>query len=572
MKAKSLLIILLLFLLSKTEIIYSQTFEWAKQEGAEDIRESARKTVFDRFGNMYTIGTFGGTNGGTTNIGNIPLTSHGQGDVFIAKYNSNRELIWIRYGGSIYYDYIYGLEIDMSGNVIVSGIFSKSIGNFSASAYFGSTVLMPYGRADLFIIKYNAGGDLIRAKSFGSSEDDQLNGMSSDASGNLYITGGFKNNIFFDNINLINSNSSYQNFIVKFNSDVNAVWGKNSVGITSCIGTDVVSDEAGNTVTTGFFSGSISFDNVTLTSHGSNDIILIKHDPSGKLVWAKSYGGNELDYGLKVDMDSEKNIVLTGSYELTLDFGNSVSIVSRGGADIFISRFDSNGVIRWAKEGGGPDIGGFTSDESPSDIIADSEGNSFLTGYFVSRIIFENDTLSTVSGGSDVYIIKYDKEGNIIFKKTIYAPEGGHIFSSTLSRNLSDDIFVSGSFNGTAQFDNITLHTEGIMDDLYIANLSSLTSIGHSNLISIPEFRLYQNFPNPFNPVTQLEFVISKTGFVSLTVYDMLGKEVKILVNEIRTPGRYTAEFNGSDKAGGVYYCRLAAGEFNDVKTMVMIK
>jgi len=86
------------------------------------------------------------------------------------------------------------------------------------------------------------------------------------------------------------------------------------------------------------------------------------------------------------------------------------------------------------------------------------------------------------------------------------------------------------------------------------------------------EYSLTQNYPNPFNPVTHLEFGISKLGFVSLKVYDVLGREIKTLVNEIKPAGRFKIEFDGSNFASGVYFYRLEAGDFVQTKRMVLIK
>jgi len=82
----------------------------------------------------------------------------------------------------------------------------------------------------------------------------------------------------------------------------------------------------------------------------------------------------------------------------------------------------------------------------------------------------------------------------------------------------------------------------------------------------------YQNYPNPFNPVSHLEFGISDLGFVSLKVYDVLGREIKTLVNEIKPAGTYKIEFDGSNFASGVYFYRLEAGDFIQTKRMVLIK
>ncbi|HMS64485.1 MAG TPA: choice-of-anchor D domain-containing protein, partial [Ignavibacteria bacterium] len=81
------------------------------------------------------------------------------------------------------------------------------------------------------------------------------------------------------------------------------------------------------------------------------------------------------------------------------------------------------------------------------------------------------------------------------------------------------------------------------------------------------EYSLSQNYPNPFNPVTNLEFGISHLGFVSLKVYDALGKEIKTLINETLSPGRYETEFNGSDLSSGMYFYKLVVSSSNQLET-----
>ncbi|MCC6866031.1 MAG: T9SS type A sorting domain-containing protein [Ignavibacteria bacterium] len=85
-------------------------------------------------------------------------------------------------------------------------------------------------------------------------------------------------------------------------------------------------------------------------------------------------------------------------------------------------------------------------------------------------------------------------------------------------------------------------------------------------------FNLYQNYPNPFNPVTQIKFDIAKATNVKLIIYDVLGREVKTLVNEMTQPGTYEVSFDGSSIASGTYFMRLEAGTFTDVKKLILVK
>lgn len=85
-------------------------------------------------------------------------------------------------------------------------------------------------------------------------------------------------------------------------------------------------------------------------------------------------------------------------------------------------------------------------------------------------------------------------------------------------------------------------------------------------------FELYQNFPNPFNPVTNISYSLTKKGFVRVKVTDISGKEIKILLNQIQPEGRYEVKFNGEGLASGIYYYSIEAGDFQQTKKMILLK
>ncbi|MHA2279012.1 MAG: T9SS type A sorting domain-containing protein [Candidatus Kariarchaeaceae archaeon] len=85
-------------------------------------------------------------------------------------------------------------------------------------------------------------------------------------------------------------------------------------------------------------------------------------------------------------------------------------------------------------------------------------------------------------------------------------------------------------------------------------------------------FNLSQNYPNPFNPFTTIEFTLPKSEFITLTVYDILGKEITALVNNKLQAGNHIYEFDGSKLASGVYLYRIESGNFQDVKKMILIR
>jgi hypothetical protein len=96
---------------------------------------------------------------------------------------------------------------------------------------------------------------------------------------------------------------------------------------------------------------------------------------------------------------------------------------------------------------------------------------------------------------------------------------------------------------------------------------------GMNTGVGVPKtFSLNQNYPNPFNPVTKIEYALPNDAKVTIKIFDMLGREVKVLVNEVKKAGYYSVEWNGSQLSSGVYFYKMQAGDFNAVKKMILIK
>jgi hypothetical protein len=102
--------------------------------------------------------------------------------------------------------------------------------------------------------------------------------------------------------------------------------------------------------------------------------------------------------------------------------------------------------------------------------------------------------------------------------------------------------------------------------------ITVLTAISENGNFIPTKYSLKQNYPNPFNPVTKINFDIPKQGFVTLKIYDMLGREIKTLVNGIKQSGYYSVDFDASEFASGVYFYKLQTDEFSDIKKMILIK
>ena len=146
----------------------------------------------------------------------------------------------------------------------------------------------------------------------------------------------------------------------------------------------------------------------------------------------------------------------------------------------------------------------------------------------------------------------YDSSGIIITEFQI--PNNGLNINTTYYWRVN-----ASNVTGTSPWSLIFHFTTGV------------TNITHNNEVP-KEFKLYNSYPNPFNPSTKIKFDIPKSSYVKLIVYDVLGREIKTLVNEKLIAGRYEVSWDGSGYTSGVYIYKLVAGDFVNVKKMVLLK
>lgn len=153
-----------------------------------------------------------------------------------------------------------------------------------------------------------------------------------------------------------------------------------------------------------------------------------------------------------------------------------------------------------------------------------------------------------------------------------YSP-GQYSITSVIAPNVNETLYVyfspymhpgTGRCTVRINYQNSTID----QDFEVVANPIGIQQISST----IKDFSLGQNYPNPFNPVTKINFSIPKSNYVSLVVYDILGKEVKVLVNEKLSAGEYETDFDASDYPSGFYYYILKTDNFRSVKKMILIK
>jgi hypothetical protein len=186
----------------------------------------------------------------------------------------------------------------------------------------------------------------------------------------------------------------------------------------------------------------------------------------------------------------------------------------------------------------------------PYSITVDKEDKIYVTG-------------TSVGNGSDYdyFTISYDSSGDIIWSSRYNGSANSGDFSQFIITDSIGNIYITGSAFET-----------GTGSDIVTIKFSR--SIGIRNINeNIPNgYRLFQNFPNPFNPKTSIKFSIPIPTLVRIVVYDITGKELDILANKSFLPGLYQIDWNAEKYSSGIYFFRIISKNFSDTKKMVLIK
>lgn len=283
----------------------------------------------------------------------------------------------------------------------------------------------------------------------------------------------------------------------------------------------------------------------------SNGFVAVKRNRNYVWIFGLYYSGGYSSF-------VEKRNILSGELMWRRNFQGSGSI--RGEVDSlgncypakwigptsYISKIDSANNVVWQKPQsfqGNPVA--FTDITISKNMViggGNATENGKTVGYVSGVDINNGDSLF-------MFTVKWNQNANSNSIMGICADSSGNFYIT------GDDFTGSGP---------ITCHVR----KYYYDTLTGIIVINET-----PEvFSLSQNYPNPFNPTTKINFSIPKQGFVTLKVYDMLGKEVATLVNETKFAGNYSVDFNGSNLPSGTYFYRIETDDFSDVKKMILVK
>jgi hypothetical protein len=586
----------------------AQTFDWAKSVYANLFGISV-----DRQGNSFVTGEF--SDGGIFDT--FHLVTYGIYDICIAKYNPNGNCLWAKHAGGIYSDNAPGAAIsnDSIGNSYITGCI------YGSATFDTIQLLSDSIDLDIFIAKYDPKGNCLWAKragagyAYGISTDKNGNSyitgsgilnakydtygnslwvkhgtaagiaISVDPNGNSYVTGVYDGIATFDTIQINGAGL----FIAKYDSNGICLWVKTAETIAyNSGGYGISADKNGNTYVTGYFGGTAKFGTYQLTSKGFHDIFVAKYDTRGKCLWVNQAGGNGVgnDYGECLSIDSYGNSYLSGNFEGTIAF-DTIHLTSSGYTNIFIAKYNSCGNCLWAVN-----VGDYRNNDGKG-IVSDAYGTVYCTGHYEGVTSFGKFQLS----GGVSFITKLSDTPTPVELSSF---TGQNINNSvklewTAQTETNNNIFEIERKNPNSSWiriaevkgagTSISPKQYSFVDKIlpigkYYYRLNQLDYNGQSkysneievNINSPDKYSLEQNFPNPYNPSTTIKYQLPKDGLVRLKVLDILGREVTTLVNENKIAGFYEVNFYASPLPSGIYFYRLEAGQFIQVKKMMLIK
>lgn len=416
-----------------------------------------QKTSVDRLivtptGKVVSAGTI--DNDGTSQVGNF----------FITQMNNNISAEWQKKSsnhkaGTIDMNYI---KHDSVGNTYAQ---ARILGYCN---FYG--VIINSNDGITVNTKFDKSGNIMWINQINDLHPTLIYGpkFSLDKDNNLLTVGKFSTTLSIGTQNFINANSEEDSYIVKYTSDGQIEWAVQLAADGYHSLTGIISDKSGNVIVSGEFRNQLTVGNITIDAGQDDGAFVIKLDRTGNCLWANGYPvGNDV-YSAMVACDDNNNIYLAGEmYNYTtnqLVFGPV--IVPQGtndGATVLV-KFDPNGVPLWGYTYGG--VSGSTNPDSwPADIKTDTAGNIYLIGVCPNSAQFGSTTLTNPIGNSySNYLTKINKHGDVVWADAIYFKSPVYRYGDLLDLDNNGNLYVGGHFKDAILIQGTTYNPVGSND------------------------------------------------------------------------------------------------------------
>jgi hypothetical protein len=506
--------------------------EWTQRYGGLGADVGAA-VAFDVSGHVLVVGT----------------SNH---DMFAARYDASGSQLWIRWLGQ---GYAYDVTSDPSGNVLVTGglgIYPDVPANPQTS---------------ILIVKFDANGTQRWERTFGTTGGtfDEGIGIATDASGDVAVTGRF-----LDTVDLgggpLTSAGRDDIFVAKFSAQGNHLWSRRAGSATYReYGSGITVDGSGNVVVVGSYNDPMDMGGGVLPYGGSLDMFLAKYaSVDGAHLWSHGFGSTNQDDGTAVVCDGSNNVILLGRFGGSVDFGGG-ALVSAGTADVVLARYGANGMHEWSKRFG--DV----SYTSGNGVATDPLGNIVVAGMLPGTVDFGG---GPIVGNGAVFVAKFNPSGGHLWSESYgggYSAIAGDVAVSSTGR-----VAVTGRF-----FDSIDFGGGDVVSadssDAFIAKFTDDSYVPVPiRPVETPGVTLGENHPNPFNPVTTIEYSVDRRAAVVIGIYDSRGTLVARLDDGVREAGNHRVRWDGRNTGGqrvasGMYFYRLE-GTGVPARKMVLLK
>ncbi len=359
--------------------------------------------------------------------------------------------------------------------------------------------------SDAWILKTDTNGDTLWTKTYGGSGNDYCTSIQQTLDFGYIITGTMNSEKCYPcwEINENFEPDSAKVWLIKTDLNGDILWTKTYQEKSH--GNCVVQTSDGGYIITGCVFPDVQ--------NNQCDVLLIKTDASGEVIWTKIIGGEDYDVGFCVRETSD-GYVIAGQTKPTGQPYNALLI-----------KTDFSGEVIWSNT-----YGGGLSDAAFAVDVSDE-------GYF-----FSGSTNGTwwVSAMADMWVFKTDINGNLLWER---------IYDIRLC-----DISFNGILSSDGGYVVTGMTSGGFGGDLWLAKIGKEPTGTEDKESNPNDYILHQNYPNPFNLITTIKYSISTNGYVQLKVFDLLGNEIKTLVYQIQEAGEYSINFNGEKLPRGIYF------------------
>jgi hypothetical protein len=531
--------------------------------------------VTDNSGDVYITGTFQSSSiDMDPGPGVLTMSSPNTVSGFIEKLDQSGNLAWVVQLQSIVAgDRVLpnSIALDHSGNVLVMGYYLGAIDfDPGPAVHIDST-------GGLFLLKLSSTGTYLRHQVFEGTGDQFATGKSFfiEKNDDIIIASEFGGIVDFDNGPndwILNSNGAADGFVLKLDSAGNFKWVKQFPAGSYLLFNAMTVDTSGNIFVTGQLRDSVDFNPDTSATYFladtgylglglALDVFLLKLDSSGTFQWVNRFGnygqggcwgiGNCLTYS-----KTSNCIYATGYYKGTMIFDTSM-IFHLSATDCFIVSVAENGNVNWAKQPRAQSASLSTGYLEGYSITTDADANVYTTGFFTNRLDFDPgtgiDTLNTIIGTSDGFILALDSSGNFINAGQLHENGGINFISKSLAIDNTGDLFITGRFNNSIDMDpgpaTHYLSSNLGADDIFVCKLDRIiTQIDEPGISSLTIF------PNPARDF--INITLSEEKFITrVIIYNLLGNEVSRFEMNNRTS--QISKSLPEELKGGCYFVKV---------------